>query len=115
MNNISISQIFLKIFSKEMIKNRIIHEMDVGGDTFIGAALQMGIHLLNQRQTKNPLTGLLLLTDGVDTKKHDYFRLIHQLPSNTPCHTFGFGIDHQTNFLIKLAELSHMEEHLHTL
>lgn len=67
----------------------------------------MGIDLLNQRQTNNPLSALFLFSDGVDTQKHDYFRLMHHFPSNTPCHTFGFGLHHQTDLLIKLAQFSH--------
>ena len=78
--------------------------MQVGSGTFIGCGLKMGIDLFVKRQTKNPLSALLLLTDGQDNKTHDYSQLMQRLPENTVCHTFGYGRDHTTALLVKLAE-----------
>ncbi len=42
------------------------------GGTVIGSGLKMGIRILNNRQTKNSLGALFLLTDGQLNKSDDY-------------------------------------------
>jgi len=64
----------------------------------------MGIRLFTSRETKNPLGALLLLTDGQDSRKHDYSQLMQTLPESVPCHTFGYGPDHAASLLVQLAE-----------
>jgi hypothetical protein len=64
----------------------------------------MGIDLLSNRRTKNPLSALLLLTDGQDNRAHDYSQLMQRLPETIPCHTFGYGRNHEVNLLVRLAE-----------
>jgi hypothetical protein len=84
-------------------------EDDIGhrGGTFIGSGLEMGIQILNNRQTKNPLGALLLLTDGQDNNRHDYTQLMQTLPEDIQCHTFGYGSDHTPALLVQLAEKGH--------
>jgi len=89
------------------LKGAIEHDITDGGGTFIGSGLEMGIQILNSRQTKNPLGALLLLTDGQDNKKHDYTQLMQTLPENIQCHTFGYGSDHTPALLAQLAEQGH--------
>jgi Mg-chelatase subunit ChlD len=50
------------------LKQSIERDINDGGRTFIGSGLQMGIQILNNRQTINPLSALLLLTDGQDNR-----------------------------------------------
>lgn len=64
----------------------------------------MGINLFNNRQTKNPLGALLLLTDGQDDRERDYSELMTTLPEGVMCHTFGYGPDHTAALLAQLAE-----------
>ena len=64
----------------------------------------MGINLLLNRQTKNPLAALLVLTDGQDTKQHDYAPIMSTLHEGIQCYTFGYGSDHNVELLVKLAE-----------
>lgn len=89
------------------MKQAITDSIRSGGRTFIGCGLQMGIQLLNNRQTKNPLGALLLLTDGQDNNLHDYSQLMETLPEDIQCHTFGYGSDHKPELLVKLAEQGH--------
>ncbi|CAF1642663.1 unnamed protein product [Didymodactylos carnosus] len=74
---------------KVVVENKIqTHAcLNAGGGTHIGSGLQMGINLLNQRKTKNPLTSLLLLTDGQDNQLCDYSDLIQRIPQGTMCIT----------------------------
>lgn len=83
---------------------RAINSIPDGGGTHIGCGLQMGIHLLTSRQTKNPLGALLLLTDGQDNQVQDYSYLMRTLPEGVLCHTFGYGPDHTASLLVQLAE-----------
>lgn len=86
-----------------MLKKEIDRISD-GGGTFIGCGLQMGINLLNSRQTTNPLSALFLLTDGQDNEQHDYSQLMKTLPQGVLCHTFGYGPDHTASLLVQLAD-----------
>lgn len=86
------------------MKRAINNDVQVGSGTYIGCGMEMALDLLSNRRTKNPLSALLLLTDGQDTRPHDYSQLMQRLPENTPCHTFGYGRDHETSLLIQLAE-----------
>jgi hypothetical protein len=86
------------------LKQAIEHDITSGGGTFIGSGLEMGIQILNNRQTKNPLGALLLLTDGQDNETHDYSQLMGALPEGVLCHTFGYGPDHTAALLVQLAE-----------
>ncbi len=64
----------------------------------------MGIDLFRNRQTKNPLSALLLLTDGQDNQQHDYTQLMGTLTEGIQCHTFGYGYDHTAALLVQLAQ-----------
>jgi secreted protein with Ig-like and vWFA domain len=92
------------INSKQIVKNAIMNNIRSSGGTYIGSGLQMGIDLLRQRQTKNPLAAILLLTDGQDNEKHDYTPLMQTLPEGVQCHTFGYGPDHTAALLVQLAQ-----------
>ncbi|CAF4702353.1 unnamed protein product, partial [Rotaria magnacalcarata] len=59
---------------------------------------------LGDRQTKNSLSAIFLLTDGRDNDRHDYTQLMQTLPSGVQCHTFGYGPDHTASLLVRLAE-----------
>ncbi|CAF1185361.1 unnamed protein product [Adineta ricciae] len=90
--------------NQQTLTNAINNDIVDGGGTFIGCGLKMGIDLLKDRQTKNPIAALLLLTDGQDNRSHDYTELLSTLPADVLCHTFGYGPDHMANLLVKIAE-----------
>ncbi|CAF4644428.1 unnamed protein product [Rotaria sp. Silwood1] len=90
--------------NKEMLKKSITENVKASGGTFIGCGLSMGIELFTNRQTKNPVGGLLLLTDGQDNQVQDYSNLMKTLPEGVLCHTFGYGPDHTAALLVQLAE-----------
>ncbi|CAF1272589.1 unnamed protein product [Adineta steineri] len=90
--------------NKEMLKKSITENIKASGGTFIGCGLSMGIELFASRQTKNPVGGLLLLTDGQDNQVHDYSNLMNTLPEGVLVHSFGYGPDHTAGLLVQLAE-----------
>ncbi|CAM4754292.1 unnamed protein product [Rotaria magnacalcarata] len=90
--------------NQNILKNTINNDIDDGGGTYIGQGLEMGINLFRTRQTKNPLSALLLLTDGQDNQTHDYTQLMQTLPEGVQCHTFGYGPDHTAALLVRLVE-----------
>ncbi|CAF1267009.1 unnamed protein product [Didymodactylos carnosus] len=94
-----------KVFVENQIQTYV--HLNAEGGTYIGSGLQMGIDLLNQRKTKNPLTSLLLLTDGQDNQLCDYSDLIQRIPQGCTIHTFGYGRDHWAHVLSQIAEQGH--------
>ncbi|UJR11326.1 hypothetical protein I4U23_015507 [Adineta vaga] len=90
--------------NQQIVTKAINDDIPDGGGTYIGCGLEMGINLLNHRQTKNPITALLLLTDGQDNETHDYTQLLTTLPADVVCHTFGYGADHMAALLVQIAE-----------
>ena len=67
----------------------------------------MAIQLFTSRRTVNTLGAMLLLTDGQDNTQVDYGSLMKTLPDGVVCHTFGYGLGHNTNLLSQLAEQGH--------
>ena len=67
----------------------------------------MGIDVLRQRRTRNPLGAMLLLTDGQDNQAHDYTSLMESLPDGIVCHTFGYGVGHNATLLSTIAQQGH--------
>ena len=90
--------------SKETLQKTINDNIHVRGGTYIGCGLEKGIEIFTSRRTKNPVSALLLLTDGQDNDPHDYSQLMQTFPENAVCHTFGYGSDHSPTLLAKLAE-----------
>ncbi|CAF4673112.1 unnamed protein product, partial [Rotaria magnacalcarata] len=67
--------------NKQILTHAINTDIISRGGTYIGSGLQMGIRLLGDRQTKNSLSAIFLLTDGRDNDRHDYTQLMQTLPS----------------------------------
>lgn len=93
--------------SRTIIKHAIENDISSRGETFIGSGLQMAVQMFNNRQMKNPLGALLLLTDGRDSRPHDYNPIMQTLPDDIQCHTFGYGSDHTPALLAQLADQGH--------
>ncbi|CAF4342476.1 unnamed protein product, partial [Adineta steineri] len=90
--------------NQQILKDTVNNDIHSQGGTYIGSGIQLGIDLLRQRQTKNPLGAILVLTDGQDNDHHDYTSLMETLPEGVQLHSFGYGSDHTANVLVKLAE-----------
>ncbi|XP_056698855.1 E3 ubiquitin-protein ligase WAV3-like [Spinacia oleracea] len=109
-------------------KNDSIHAVNsivVEEATNIIAGLKMAVQVLDQRREKNPVSSILLLSDGQDNEnepgKH-FLRLLpycirsndtdssnsahHQTDAVIPVHTFGFGSDHDATTMHAIADIS---------
>lgn len=82
--------------------------------TNIIAGLKMGVEVLEQRRHKNPVSSIILLSDGHDNQNNDFDHELSLLPpcirSNEaddamiPVHAFGFGSDHDATALHAIAD-----------
>eukprot|EP01018_Ginkgo_biloba_P039238 Gb_24701 [translate_table: standard] len=81
--------------------------------TNIGSGLRMGIKELDERRQRNPVSSIILLSDGLDNYCNVGEDYGHLLPESIregnaaiPIHTFGFGRDHDPAALHTIAEAS---------
>ncbi|KAD7479704.1 hypothetical protein R6Q59_008525 [Mikania micrantha] len=101
---------------------QMINSLVANGGTNIAEALKKGAKVMAERKFKNPVSSMILLSDGQDTytslsprrsgSKPDYQSL---LPSSMqmkkdetsiPIHTFGFGMDHDAFAMHSISEHS---------
>ncbi|KAJ1295286.1 hypothetical protein BS78_01G212000 [Paspalum vaginatum] len=89
------------------------------GGTNIADGLWKAARVMEDRQARNPVSSIILLSDGVDTHtlfprngaQPDYGPLVPRsiLPGSgdhVPIHAFGFGHDHDSRAMHAVAELS---------
>lgn len=94
----------------EYLMNNIMNSdyMDPCGGTDIKLGIERGFKLLQERNSSNPITSVLLLTDGIgtiptDEELDDMLVGMGSIPSFS-IHCFGIGSDHDARFLNKIAE-----------
>nr|GEV62993.1 hypothetical protein [Tanacetum cinerariifolium] len=83
---------------------QMINSLVADGMTNIDEALKKGSKVMTDRKFKNPVSGMIFLSDGRDTCNNRGQLTL----SNTgiPVHTFGFGADHDANLLHSISEQS---------
>ncbi|MCO5608321.1 hypothetical protein L7F22_062527 [Adiantum nelumboides] len=113
-------------------QRQAIQAMDAlvaSGGTNIAEGLRKGVKILEDRRAKNPISSIMLLSDGQDTynmssgrqlpfllggASADSRRLVpRSIRRSTslghlqiPIHTFGFGTDHDSSTMHAIAEIS---------
>ncbi|KAJ0236000.1 Uncharacterized protein HA466_0260140 [Hirschfeldia incana] len=101
-------------------KREAIHSVNslvAGGGTNIAEGLKIGARVIADRRWKNPVSGMMLLSDGQDnftlsrSHSHSQVRLRADyeslLPSSRiPIHTFGFGVDHDAELMHTISQVS---------
>ncbi|XP_023645368.1 uncharacterized protein LOC111832555 [Capsella rubella] len=91
-----------------------VNSLVSGGGTNIAEGLKIGARVIEDRRWKNPVSGMMLLSDGQDNftlspakvrLRADYESM---LPSSCriPVHTFGFGSDHDAELMHTISEVS---------
>ncbi|KAL8153066.1 hypothetical protein V2J09_010826 [Rumex salicifolius] len=90
-----------------------INSLKSNGGTNIAEGLKKGAKVMTERKFKNPVSSIILLSDGQDTYnvsagsqlRGDYRSL---LPTSIhiPVHTFGFGTDHDAASMHSISEIS---------
>jgi uncharacterized protein YegL len=84
-----------------------IRTIEASGGTDIAAGVALSIKLLRNRKEENPLTSILLLTDGQDAHALPKIeKLWTTAPRGCSLHLFGFGADHDATLLAKIAATS---------
>ncbi|KAJ3682413.1 hypothetical protein LUZ60_014986 [Juncus effusus] len=100
---------------------RAVDSLVAGGGTNITQGLSKGSQILEQRQHKNPVSSIILLSDGQDTfitprsqlgrSRTNYDALLPQSVLRAtarpiPIHTFGFGTDHDALAMHHIGQAS---------
>ena len=105
---------------------RAVNSLVASGGTFIAEGLRKGAKIMEDRKEKNPVAGIILLSDGQDTYVASMqgfgtklpFQPNYQflLPASVsgrdktgfqiPVHTFGFGADHDASSMHSISEIS---------
>uniref|UniRef100_A0A0D9VIE6 RING-type domain-containing protein n=1 Tax=Leersia perrieri TaxID=77586 RepID=A0A0D9VIE6_9ORYZ len=97
-----------------------VNSLGAGGGTNIADALKKAAKVIEDRNYKNPVCSIILLSDGQDTynissnvrgTRPDYRSLVpSSILSHTICtvpvHGFGFGADHDSDALHSIAQAS---------
>lgn len=91
-----------------------INKMSTRGSTNIRAGLDTAFKAMNDRQTKNEVTGVFLLSDGNDNcwfhrdlkKVEEFYEETAELvrSQSFTVHTFGYGDGHDEDLLDKISE-----------
>ncbi|KAL3819962.1 hypothetical protein ACJIZ3_005867 [Penstemon smallii] len=94
-----------------------VNSLVANGGTNIAEGLRKGTKIVEDRKEKNPVSSIILLSDGQDTytvnnvgsnRSQPNYQLL--LPSNSsfkiPVHAFGFGADHDASSMHSISEIS---------
>ncbi|KFK43122.1 hypothetical protein AALP_AA1G083200 [Arabis alpina] len=91
-----------------------VNSLVAGGGTNIAEGLKIGARVIADRRWKNPVSGMMLLSDGQDNVtlayaglrlRTDYESLLPGF-SRIPIHTFGFGSDHDAELMHTISQVS---------
>ncbi|KAJ3197612.1 hypothetical protein HDU82_001417 [Entophlyctis luteolus] len=81
-----------------------VEAVKASGGTAINTAFSLALDVLETRTEKNDTAAVLLLSDGQDNVTFDYrYLLARASKAGVPFFTFGFGADHDSALLSKLA------------
>ncbi|XP_074307813.1 E3 ubiquitin-protein ligase WAV3-like isoform X2 [Silene latifolia] len=96
-----------------------VNSLSSNGGTNIAEGLKKGAKVMLDRKCKNPVSSIILLSDGQDTytvmgpggaqSRTDYNSLLPssiQQSLQIPVHTFGFGVDHDAVAMHSISEAS---------
>ncbi|XP_074300378.1 E3 ubiquitin-protein ligase WAV3-like [Silene latifolia] len=98
---------------------RVVDSITAKGTTNIIAGLQTAVKVLEERREKNPVTSIILLSDGQDNANPNFMSCLNRLPQSIrsnavgsgltlsdkiPVYTFGFGSDHDAKALHAISD-----------
>lgn len=92
--------------NKINISNIVDKELESYGGTNIRSGIKKGFKVLNNARSRNPVSVMLLLTDGIDNlTERDTGPIVNSgMPEGLMISTFGYGKDHNSRLLASLAE-----------
>jgi hypothetical protein len=83
-------------------------DLQARGGTTIWYGVEAALQLLTARKTQNPVSSILLLTDGQDSGAVSHIpEMVQRLPQSCVVHTFGYGSDHEVGICSGYAEAGH--------
>ncbi|KAI9202993.1 uncharacterized protein BJ171DRAFT_157778 [Polychytrium aggregatum] len=85
---------------------RAVDSLQARGGTYLGSGLNAALDLLEQRQSRNPVSAIMLLSDGEDNRENleAYTQLTARFQTNpAPVYSFGYGADHDVDKMTSLA------------
>jgi hypothetical protein len=89
----------------------LIDSLTAKGGTNLVAGLQLGLQVLKSRKIINTNSGIILLTDGIDSKGVTSIERAKgviegtKIPGDYTIHTFGYGNDHDFKLLNSISDL----------
>ncbi|CAL9016157.1 unnamed protein product [Prunus brigantina] len=97
-----------------------VESLRANGGTDIVGGLNKGVQVLEERRERNPVSSIILLSDGRDncnygsqttSSANQVSEFLNQLPalvrcSNIPVHAFGFGTDHDAITMHAISDSS---------
>jgi len=83
-------------------------QLSAGGGTNIASGLETALEVAERRRYRNPVSAILLLTDGQDGSSRHSLPGLVQRAQRAGCslYAFGFGSDHDARLLAEVAELA---------
>ena len=83
-------------------------KMQAGGMTNIRLGLELGMTFLKQRMMENPVSAVMLLTDGHGgAPDQGTLQRWENEVGGVPIHCFGFGANHDARALANIGEVAH--------
>jgi len=85
-----------------------VRELHAGGGTVIPGGVECALEVVERRRHRNPVTAILLLTDGQDGSDGATWAPLIARAQRAGCslYAFGFGADHDARLLTEVAELA---------
>ncbi|XP_010558933.1 PREDICTED: uncharacterized protein LOC104827353 isoform X2 [Tarenaya hassleriana] len=95
-----------------------VNSLVANGGTNIAEGLRKGTKVMEDRREKNPVSSIILLSDGRDTytmnQPEPNYKLLLPLSMHSndnkrfqiPVHSFGFGSDHDASLMHSVSEIS---------
>ncbi|CAO2148135.1 unnamed protein product [Urochloa humidicola] len=94
-----------RISSQRFAAQNKVNNLVTKGDTEFGPALELAVKTLDERSDKNRVGVIMLLTDGMDSRKSVLYPIRQDLLNRYPIHTFGICV-HDPNLLLSFAQQS---------
>jgi len=90
---------------KDEAQNSVLR-LAAGGGTSIASGVEMAVEIAERRRQRNPVTAIMLLTDGQDGSSRNRLPALVSRAQRAGCalYAFGFGADHDAALLSNLAE-----------
>lgn len=92
---------------KKIALNKI-KSITADGGTDIGLGMQHAFKVIKERKWRNPVTGVFLLSDGLDTDAQFKVKQTleyYQIKDNFTINSFGYGNDHSPELMNDIAKL----------